>query len=285
MSHLALLAASVNGEALGLAVASAVGLGAVVAFLASRAGTQRARATALRTAAVLTPAQLASQAAGGPVLCEVPGAAAPGPAGPVTAPLSGTPCVWYHVRVSERRQYGGSSAFLRLGRGRRAGLYGAAFEPIREESSAAPFALVDGNASALVRPQGMVADFVFPAGVPTDGVPAPRTVYRYEPLQRNQVADLAASVLLPSRDYVIGHLYEEWCVTEGMPVFVLGQARADRGSVEVSQPADGPFVLSVTPPQQQLATASYATRMQYSVLAITLVGTLATLAVVYTVAR
>lgn len=200
-----LLAAALGAqEFLPLAIAAVV-VGAVAAVGLARSGGTAERAKILRSAEVLSAHQVATRAAGAPLVCEIPGAAAPGSDGLLTAR--------FRVSAASGTAYGSANA----GSGSKAprsacydpvlGLSGIRYLPIREELSGAPFPVTDHASRALVYPQEITADFIYPAGVPTEGISMPKTVFRHEPMQRNQLVDLAASVVAPSfAERVIGHL-------------------------------------------------------------------------------
>jgi len=69
------------------------------------------------------------------------GRAGPPPEGPITAPLSGLPCVWWDYRIEHRRTNGNSSK---------------SWHVVDSASSVAPFSLSDGDGECLVGPVGAV---------------------------------------------------------------------------------------------------------------------------------
>jgi len=69
------------------------------------------------------------------------GRAGPPPEGPVTAPLSGLPCVWWDYRIEHRTTNGNSSK---------------SWHVVDSASSVAPFSLSDGDGECLVGPVGAV---------------------------------------------------------------------------------------------------------------------------------
>jgi E3 Ubiquitin ligase len=67
------------------------------------------------------------------------GRAGPPPEGPITAPLSGSPCVWWDYKIEHRVTNGNSSKSWRV---------------VDSASSVAPFSLSDGDGECLVGPVG-----------------------------------------------------------------------------------------------------------------------------------
>lgn len=67
------------------------------------------------------------------------GRAGPPPEGPITAPLSGSPCVWWDYKIEHRTTSGNNSKSWRV---------------VDRASSVAPFSLSDGDAECLVGPVG-----------------------------------------------------------------------------------------------------------------------------------
>ncbi|MFZ0500056.1 MAG: GIDE domain-containing protein [Steroidobacteraceae bacterium] len=67
------------------------------------------------------------------------GRAGPPPEGPITAPLSGLPCVWWDYRIERHTPNGNNSKSWRV---------------IDSASSVAPFSLSDGDSECLVGPVG-----------------------------------------------------------------------------------------------------------------------------------
>lgn len=222
-----------------LVVAGIILLG-VGGWMFRRSRQQSALGTALRSAPVLSCTEAAGQADRGPVTCQLSGATEPGPGGPLTAPLSGKPCVWFHVRVSVRKRGGDGLSYDRKA---------------HQESSTAPFWLRDARGGVLVFPEGISADFVVPQRVNTG---YPKTVERFEKQGSKHLIDLRAFGSIVGKDEVVGHLYEEWAIESPARVYVLGSARSQGREIQLGRPASGPFLLSVRDPgrQAQLAEAS-----------------------------
>lgn len=198
---------------------------------------------ALRSAPVLSCADAASRAAGGPAVCQLSGAVEPGPDGPLTAPLSGQPCVWYHVRVSARKR----------------GADGLSYDRRQhEESSTAPFRLRDGSGAVLVDPRGARADFVAERRAGTGTRSYPQTVERYEKKGHEHLIDLRAFGSIVGANEVVGHLYEEWALAPGDTAHLLGAVRAGGDGPTLAAPGSGPFLLSVREPGQQARLAQAA---------------------------
>jgi hypothetical protein len=166
---------------------------------------------------------------------EVYARAAAGPEGTITAPLSGIECVWYVVRAQER--------FWAYG----PGPYG----PKKVERSvkaathfSGPLAIVDDTGSARVDPKRAAFDLGdpdysgFEAREGGDG-----RLYA-------QVSELVGAPLRARhKRMTIGFLIEEWIVSEGEELHVVGQAHSEPdGSVVLGRQGIRPSVIAKEAP-------------------------------------
>lgn len=158
--------------------------------------------------------RLAAKGGVGP--SEIHARAAAGPGGPLTAPFSGTECVWYVVRARER--------FWAYG----PGPYG----PQKVERSiraadhvSGPLAIIDETGGAHIDPAG--AEFVlgepafsgFDAREGGDGL-----------LYARMSELLGAPLRIRHKRMTIGVLIEEWVVTADEELRIVGRARGLGGS-------------------------------------------------------
>ncbi|ROO86165.1 E3 ubiquitin ligase [Actinocorallia herbida] len=182
------LAAILYGVALLCALVLTVAL-----VLAQIARGRRAMMTRNET---LTYARLT---AGGPAwgLCEVTGTAEPGPGGPLTAPLSGRPCVWYRA-VARQKTASGVSFF-------------------HTDVSAAPIVLNDGTGRITVLPdremRGALRSVDLRRVPPAEAGPLPRGASDAE-----------------------WYRYEEWILPPGEHLYACGKAVYDGTSVVMDRP-------------------------------------------------
>jgi E3 Ubiquitin ligase len=157
----------------------------------------------LRTT-TLTCAELT---AGGPSSAkgELTGTAHPGSGGMLTAPFSGTACVWYAVRATYKRRGGAEHAFI-------------------ADRSELPFDVWDGTGSIEIRPEKAQVDGLektFDEKLPpggNDALPAP--THQHD-------------------DFVHFH-YEEWTLPSGSSMYVRGRAIYNGRSLFMEQPGRTP---------------------------------------------
>ncbi|NYE45109.1 hypothetical protein HDA32_000229 [Spinactinospora alkalitolerans] len=213
------------------------GIAAVGFFLGWRA---RRRRLALLDTPTMTCAQLAEATAGArAVVSEVVGQAEPGPAGPLTAPFSGSPCVWYRTEVV--RHY---RKRVRDGKGNHRTQNRR--ETVEKNASHQPFQIRDTTGRVAFDPAG--ADVDSPA----------KSHQRYERgSQRRATAQAAqggsggiaqvaeqAVRWLGDGSGTKGYTYREWILRPEQRLFALGQVRPHGSELVMSRPDDRPFVLS-----------------------------------------
>jgi hypothetical protein len=144
-------------------------------------------------------------------VCEVAGTAAPGAAGPLTAELSGTPCVWHRHTVQRRYRHVSHD-----GKGHRR--VSQRTETVADLASAQPFAVVDGTGAVPVRPEGAAVDAPGPSGF--------------------------------DRDDTVGYEYTEWVLRPGARLFVHGEAADRTGTLAFGRPDTGPYLISTRTEQE-----------------------------------
>lgn len=131
------------------------------------------------------------------VTCRVEGQAVAGPRGPLTAPISGRPCVWYHVTVTKAwGRWGGDG---RSQRGEKV---------LFSEGGSWPFALRDEAGQVLVEP-----DETMMHGVTRS---ARRNSDKADPRFK-----------LPNAALGKKYEYREWLIPQGQPLHVVGRAGRD----------------------------------------------------------
>ena len=194
------------------------------------------------------------------VRVEVTGAATPGPGGPLTAPLSGTPCVWYRTKVT--RSY---RKWERDGDGNRREVNGT--NVVYERQSAEPFVITDVSGQVPVHP--------------ADGRPdgAERVLddreYAPGPLARKAKA-AGARGLGAGPGTTKGHRYEEWVIRPGTNLYVLGAVRAGgTEQVAIRKPLNSPFIISTRNEQELSRFMRVKSLVGYAAGAILLIGTVA----------
>jgi E3 Ubiquitin ligase len=153
-----------------------------------------------------------------------------GPEGTLTAPFSGTECVWYVVRASER--------FWAYGPG--------PFGPKKVERSinaadhvSGPLTIVDDTGSVQVDPTGAQFDLGEPAFSDFDAREGgDGRLYA-------QMSELIGTPLrVRHRRMTIGFLIEEWIVTADDELHVVGNVRDDEGNVVLAKTGRRPFVVA-----------------------------------------
>jgi hypothetical protein len=166
-------------------------------------------------------------------VCEVAGTAAPGAAGPLTAELSGTPCVWHRHTVQRRYRHVSHD-----GKGHRR--VSQRTETVADLASAQPFAVVDGTGAVPVRPEGAAVD-------------APeKVVSRFEPHTADPDGPTVFGIRLPGfdRDDTVGYEYTEWVLRPGARPFVHGEAADRTGTLAFGRPDTGPYLISTRTEQE-----------------------------------
>ena len=181
---------------------------------------------------------------GEPVTLEVVGRAGAGK-GPLTAPFSGTRCVWYRTKVThryrERRRRGsGDSEWVTKN------------DTIAEDASNEPISITDISGAVWVFPNGakVIGDHEsldrFEHHRPGSGPPASGSLGA-------RALSMAGDLLNRYTDTTIGYRYEEWVLHEGTELYVLAGAKRDQnGTCWLERPAGGPFLIS-TKSEKQLS--------------------------------
>jgi hypothetical protein len=163
-------------------------------------------------------------------LREVSGRATAGPAGPVTAPFSGKPCVWYVLTVQERYHAW------------RPGPMGPT-KVVRHvkvaEQLSGPLHVTGDTAAVRVDARGARFELGEPVFAEFEDSPI-------GPLA-GRLATLLGGRLRPRhRDRTLGFVVEERIVTEGDVLYVVGQTRTELGDLVIGKPAMQPFIVSRT---------------------------------------
>ncbi|HEY3015931.1 MAG TPA: GIDE domain-containing protein [Nocardioides sp.] len=219
---------------IGAIVAALLAIGAGYGAYEARAKRRRMLGVETSTTGTLRQLHEAATAAAGmnafSEIAEVDGTAQPGPGGPLTAPISGTPCVWWRQRVTRRyRDRYTDSHGRRQTRERE--------EEINDDRSRDPFVVRDIEGDIVV--------------VPTTNVQAARksvSEFRDHHSERQgaQIKVGSFSLSLPSSgDDTIGYEYEEWVLTPETRVFVSGEATDRGGELQIREP-QGPYDLVIT---------------------------------------
>jgi hypothetical protein len=200
----------------------AAGIEAGAGMVSKKVGTARKR-RAIDRAEPLTDAT-----AGSPR--EVSGRAVTGPAGPVTAPLSGEPCVWYAVTVLERYHAWrpgplGPTKVLRDVK-------------VAEETSG-PLYVTGDTAAVRVDARGADLDLGEPAFTAFEETPS-------GPVAARLGALLGIRLRARHRERTIGFVVEERIVSADDPLYVVGQVRTELGDLVIGKPAMRPFIVSRT---------------------------------------
>ncbi|HWH14001.1 MAG TPA: GIDE domain-containing protein [Miltoncostaeaceae bacterium] len=207
---------------------------AVLAFLGARHNRGRLR----RFAEVPTydAAQIGQVAADAPGMrVELKGRAGAGPGGPVTAPLTESPCVWYRTRTSVRTRRTSRDS---EGRTRTT----QSDQTLSDETSKTPFMLVDASGAVPLDPDGASID-------------QPREVADRFERGAPSVSVRIGPVTLGGDGDVIGYRYEEWVIREGDPLYVLGGAHGDAERPEVRKPRDGQYLISLRSEEELMESA------------------------------
>ncbi len=157
-------------------------------------------------------------------VCEVVGAARPGPDGEIVAPLSVVPCVWHRqkvTRVSRRRAANGRWE-------RRSTV-------VHDTASVTTFTVEDDTGRVVVAPDGATVD----------GSERVHDHFQEGNKLLGALARLSAVLDTPVGIVdVIGHRTEEWVIRPGTRVSVMGEVREVDGVLRLGKPDTGPFVVS-----------------------------------------
>jgi hypothetical protein len=161
---------------------------------------------------------------------EVTGRAVAGPAGPVTAPLSGRSCVWYAVVVRER---------YRAWRPGPLGPTKVERHVTLAEHTSGPLHVTGDTATVRVDPRGADLDL----GEPEFSELVPRGENDAELATR--LAKLLGTPPRPRhRDRTLGLVVEEWVIAADDPMHVVGHARSELGDLVICKSAMRPLIIS-----------------------------------------
>jgi gas vesicle protein len=211
-------------------------VGAAVALLIARS--QRKSLRAMTLTETLTCGELgqlsaaAAEAVGGGSFgqaCEVVGAAAPGAGGALTAPESGREVVWHrtvlteHYTATETDSQGKSREVDKT-------------RVVARQETQEPFVVRDATGEIVVDPRG--ADFDEPFVL----------VDKFERNSSNlelgdsKWANIAEQLAKASIQGGIQH--EEWGIPVGQQLYVLAEANDRTGTLSMSKPSEGRFLIS-----------------------------------------
>ena len=213
-------------------------VGLVFVYLAVRLGREAHRAsrrfeavTATQTTPCGHVAAMAGVGGGGGVATEgsghtqCVGQARSGPQGLLTAPCSGTPCVWYRsVTTRTKRTYMRESG------------YQLETRVEAEDVSEAPFVLTDASGQVLVDPRGVDRDLLCR--------PGEEAYHRFDPDPKGD-------------DPREGRDHREWLIVPDQELYVLGEAGTQDGWVTLGRPhRRGSRLVVSTRSEEELAASS-----------------------------
>lgn len=246
---------------------------AVVCFLVARSRKQRVRSmvtTEIFGAKELGTLRDAATDAAGPgtfrYACEITGIVRPGPGGLVKAEMSSTQCVWTRHKITrkywetERDSDGDEDRVDR--------------EQVMSHNRIAPlFAIEDATGQVLVNPgdnEPECAQKVFDKFVEHD-----------EQESHTELKIGSFSLTLPTLkdDGTYGYQYEEWVLTPGQRMFVLGEASDATGSLVVSPPEKGGHFIMSDKDEQQLLREATSSQKAFNIggIVLAVAGVAATL--------
>lgn len=219
----------------------ALGLGGLAVLLAFLAKKQGGKAYAMQLTETVAAAELARQA--DEIVKEIGGGSFSKPAelkgtvecaAPLTAEMSGSPCVWYRSVVTRdyEESYAERDADGKTRTGTRRGS-----EQLSSNERRVAFYLRDESGATLVEPEGASID-------------GERVLSRYEQNFSGPSIQLGAFRLkigpLGGGRRTLGFKLEEWALPVGARVYVLGEARDDEGRLRVAKPGTKslPFIIS-----------------------------------------
>jgi hypothetical protein len=191
------------------------------------------------------------------VRVEVEGAADPGPAGPLTAPLSGTPCVWHRTVIT--RSY---RKWETDDEGKRREVTGT--NVVHDRHSTEPFTIVDVS--------GQVP--VYAGDLRPDG--AERVLSEREHGRgpfAGRAKSIGASGLGSGPGTTESHLFEEWVIRPGTNLYVLGAVRGSEG-VAIRKPRSSPFIISTRGEEHLSSSMRTQSIVGYALGAIAVIGTI-----------
>jgi E3 Ubiquitin ligase len=164
-------------------------------------------------------------------LREVSGRATAGPGGVVTAPFSGRSCVWYALTVQERYHAW------------RPGPLGPT-KVVRHvkvaQQLSGPLYVTGDTAAVRVDARGARLEIGDPVFNEFEDSPT-------GPLAARLAAMLGGRLRPRHRERTLGFLVEEHVVTDGDPLYVVGQTRTELGDLVIGKPAMQPLIVSRTP--------------------------------------
>jgi hypothetical protein len=200
----------------------ATGIEAGADAMSKRVGTARKR-RAIDKAEPLTDATTGTPR-------EVSGRAVTGPAGLVTAPMSGESCVWYSITVLERYHAW------------RPGPLGPT-KVVRHvkvaEQTSGPLYVTGDTAAVRVDARGADLDLGEPAFTAFEEAPG-------GPLATRLASVLGTRLRPRHRERTLGFVVEERVVAADDPLYVVGQVRTELGDLVIGKPAMRPFIVSRT---------------------------------------
>ena len=220
---------------------------AAIAWWTGRSATRRRGrllATETSTVATLTKVAAAASAAAGPgsyrEVVELSGEAHPGPAGRLTSPETGTPCVWHRHTVTRRY-----TQVTKDAEGKKSS--STAEETVTSETSSSPFVLRDATGEVLVEAAGGV-----------DG--ARKSLSEFREGRRGGARD------------TIGFEHEEWVLEPGTRLFVTGEVSDAGGVLTIRKPAKGDLVVTTRSEDQLLESAAGSVRTSGIVMKVAAVA-------------
>lgn len=163
-------------------------------------------------------------------LREVSGRATAALGGPLTAPFSGKPCVWYVLTVRERYHAWrpgpmGPTKIVRHVR-------------VAEQLSG-PLHVIGETAAVRVDARGARLELGEPVYTEFEDSPT-------GPLASRLAIMLGGRLRPRHRDRTLGFVIEERIVTEGDVLYIVGQTRNELGDLVIGKPAMQPFIVSRT---------------------------------------
>lgn len=185
--------------------------------------------------------------------CEIKGIAEPGPAGPLRAPMSGRPCVWFEAKIVEywkvyhHHPDGRVNVLSRQ-------------NTLRDNSSPPQISVADQTGVALLDFRGTRVD------------PPIRSFYNVVPAIPANAAGLAIEFLTHKRDHIL--TYSEVIVPPGHPIYALGRGgpHPQTGVPSLSRPDQGPFIVSTQSEEQYTRSRQHFTFIFYILGGLMFVG-------------
>ena len=194
--------------------------------------------------------------------CEIGGKAQPGPSGPLTAPISGQPCVWYRATVTHRswRNVTTGSGDTRRTERREEN------DVVSDEISQSPLAIDDGSGQVIVDPREADID-------------EPEVSFdRFEPHTGDEhggteISAFGITVRTGSDGGTLGFHRREQIIRPGRALYVLGEARDASGALEVGKPAEkGRFLISGRSEEELTSSAGRTASIAQAVAAVAAVA-------------